>query len=335
MTNQLPDLYGQPPSSPAHLDPPETPVECNTCSPGAEPYDPAEAIYDTFRHSGWIETRRRIYRAMYDAGTSLARRNNYGRCGASWWIQRHRTDPTRFRTVMDRCHDRFCTPCSVDRRETVRRNLSGKLDNRPHRLLTLTIRHHQESLRDLTNRVMTCFRKLRQRALWKQRVTGGAAFLEVNYNADANTWHPHLHVILEGHYLPAPELRQAWLAITGDSKNVDISLIRDHRSVTNYVCKYATKPLPHSVTSHHSQLVEAIDALGHRRTIVTFGRWRNWRLTAQPDDSSWELYLSMDAATYEAAMGNQLASRVLAMITTADTSSREFFVDLDDMPPDQ
>ena len=318
-----------------HLDPPESPVQQNTCSAYADEQSTRFRLVDSFRHSGWRDVRQRIWLALPEANLPIHRRVNFGRCGSSHWIQQHRTQPERFRIVLDRCHDRFCTPCAVDRRATIRRNLAGKLLPTPHRLLTLTIRHADEPLRDLLNHLLRSFRRLRQRRLWKERVTGGAAFLELTYNQQTTSWNPHLHVLLEGRYIPAPQLRQIWLEVTGDSHNLDISIVRTPARAIDYVCKYATKPLPACVTHHHRPLTEAIGALSHRRTIITFGRWRHWHLTSPPDDRSWSLYGHVDEIHYKALDGDQLAARVESMLHTADPHSGEFCVDLDLPPPDQ
>lgn len=333
MADHAPDSPVAPLGATTPLDPPESAVAEDSCSSWAADQSTRFRLLDSFRHSGWRQIRERIWLALAEANQPVHRRVNFGRCGSSWWVQQHRTDPGRFRIVLDRCHDRFCTPCAVDRRAVIRRNLAGKLLPAPHRLLTLTIRHHDEPLRELINHLMRSFRRLRQRSLWRERVTGGAAILEVKLSADGTSWHPHLHVILEGRYLPSPQLREIWLAVTGDSHNLDISLIRQPSRVIDYVCKYVTKPLSHTITHHHRRLTEAIRALAHRRLLVTFGRWRHWHLTSPPDDRSWTLYGHVDEIHYKALDGDLLAHRVESMLHTADPRTGEFWVDLDLPPP--
>lgn len=46
---------------------------------------------------------------------------------------------------------------------------------------------------------------------------GGVYALEVTWNADAGTWHPHVHALIDAPYLLRAELRDAWRAVTCDA----------------------------------------------------------------------------------------------------------------------
>jgi len=271
---------------------------------------------------------------MIDARLPPARIHAFANCGTSHWIMRHKDDPDRFKIVPDHCHDRFCVPCGGSRQAVIRRNLHVHLRNQPHRFLTLTIRHHDETLATLLLKLYRGFRRLRQRTLWRERVRGGVAFLELTYAPDRNSWHPHLHCMLDGDYIDLQDLSRAWLAATGDSKSVKIQYIRDPATVTRYITKYATKPLPASVLRHHAALVEAIHALNARRTVITFGSWRNWRLLSDPEDHGWQLFDHINAVRIRAHYDDPLAMNILAMICTADPHTGEFYVHVQsDHPP--
>jgi hypothetical protein len=323
------------PPAVTHLDPLETPVDPNPCSTRLGTYDPETDLIDNFRHSGWRTRRAAIKRALHDTNAGVSRIGSFSTCGSDYWILRNRHDPELFKISTAKCHDRLCTPCAVDRQATIRRNIAARILDQPHRFLTLTIRHASEPLENLVNRLMTAFRKLRQRQLWRDRVTGGASFLEITYNPETNQWNPHLHCILEGRYIPRPDLSQLWLAVTGDSQNVHINLIRTRRAAIDYVTKYATKPLPPTVFQRPAALREAVRALSRRRLVVTFGRWRNWRLLANPEDGDWEAFASVDALHIRAGDDDQLASRILAMMITADPQTAQFHVNLDLPPPEE
>ena len=55
---------------------------------------------------------------------------------------------------------------------------------------------------------------LRRSVCWKGKVQGSIAVLEVTYNKQRRTWHPHLNVLIEGEYFPFAELNLAWRGAT-------------------------------------------------------------------------------------------------------------------------
>lgn len=84
-------------------------------------------------------------------------------------------------------------------------------------------------------------------------VTAAVTSMEVTYNAERKTWHPHAHLLVEGDYLPQDELARAWEALTGDSRIVWIESVRryadrkwagDVKAALRELLKYAAKPTP-------------------------------------------------------------------------------------------
>jgi hypothetical protein len=319
----------------SQLDPVETPAWQDPCSPSLGTLDTESGLVDTFRHTGWAKRRAAIHTSMMDAGCRVNRLVRFRRCGADRWILRNRRDPTIFKVVTAKCRDRFCSPCVVDRQAVIRRNLQLRLSDRSYRFLTLTIRHHHEPLRDLFNRLHTAFRKLRQTLHWRERVDGGISIFELTYDPAAHGWHPHLHCILDGRYLDVVLLRRTWLAITGDSTGVDISLVRTKHRAIDYVCKYSTKAMPPGIFRDRAALTEAIETLSKRRLLLCFGTWRHYRILEDPRERHWEAFDSIAALIYRRSHDDELASRILAMLPTADVHTAEFVVDLDLPPPEQ
>lgn len=317
----------------SHLDPVETPVRQDPCSPFVGELDPETGLVSSFRHTGWAQRRAAIHEALWDAGSSIGRRTRFERCGADRWILRNTTDPNVFKVVTAKCHDRFCSPCTVERQAVIRRNLETRLAKGQYRFLTLTIRHHHEPLKPLIDRLYASFRKLRQTAHWKERTDGGVGLLELTYNADAHGWHPHLHCILAGRYMDVVILRRSWLSITGDSNGVDLKAIRSKPDAIHYVCKYSTKAMPTNIFRDRSILIDALDVLSNRRLVLTFGTWKNYRLLEDPKDRGWEAFDSIYSLRLRRSEGDELASRILSMLPTADLQTAEFVVDLDDLPP--
>lgn len=335
MQSNLPWTGTAPPGDSSQLDPVEIAVSADPCSSVEGTPDPETGLVDTFRHSGWATRRRAILDALHHAQQSCGRIARFKRCGADRWIVRNRVNVDVFKIVTAKCHDRLCSPCIIDRQAVLRRNLHHRLADQRYRLLTLTLRHDRDPLRPLFNKLYTAFRKLRQTSIWRDRVDGGCSIFELTYNGHGHGWHPHIHCILDGRYIDVTLLRRHWLSITGDSNGVDLSIIRNKRTAVDYVSKYATKAMPAAVFRDRGILTEAIDVLARRRLIVAFGTWRNWRLMEDPRDKDWESFDSIDGLRFRARQGDELASRILAMIPTADPQTAEFVVDLDLPPPEE
>lgn len=299
------------PSS-ASLGPLETPVEPDTRSAAEK----ARAFLATkppgFPHESWKNDRRRVLEALMHTNQTSARIRAFVDCSSSAWVLRHKTDRSRFKLVANTCRDRLCVRCAGMRTATVRTNLIAFLDGRETRFITLTLKHRDVPLWDQVNRLYKCFRRLRQRTLWKERVTGGCALLELTYNHQTQRWHPHLHTVIEGGFLPREDLSRAWLDVTGDSWNVDIRLVKNDLRAAHYVTKYLTKPLPTDVLREQHLLEEAVPALAHRRFIVTFGTWLTAKLTKEPSEHDWDLFERVQAYTCGYQQLPDLTDAVLA-----------------------
>jgi hypothetical protein len=242
---------------------------------------------------------------------------------------RHRDDPSRFKSVLERCHDRLCVPCGRDRLATIRANLHAYLAKRPYRFLTLTLSHTDDRLTDRLDLLHRSFRALRRTHLWQNHVEGGAAFIELARNPTTKRWHTHLHALLDGTYIDQRDLANEWQRITVTSRVIDIRYLPDAHHAADYVSKYVTKPLPASIIRDDAALDEALHALQHRRLLITFGTWRNARLTTPPPERAWTLYLYEAELRYKAANDDPLARAVLSMLNTADPITGEFTVELD------
>lgn len=241
-----------------------------------------------FRHSGWKDDRRRVWYALRATTVSRSRLIAFTLCGARCWVLRAKADSTKLRFAPDHCHDRFCVPCARARASVIRKNLIGHLKDPPYRLLTLTMRATMDGLSERINSLLRAFRRLRGRVLWKQGVTGGAAFLEVTRGRLGDHWHVHLHAIIDGKYIPQPLLSRTWLDITGDSKVVDIRLVRSADGALRYITKYVTKSLPSDVLRNPDHLLHAMKALEGRKLLYAFGTWHKLRLLHSKSDDDWE-----------------------------------------------
>lgn len=174
------------------------------------------------------------------------------------------------------CGNRFCSVCTVRRRASVRSKLNHIVASTPSlegydiKFLTLTI-PNQIDLHDGTVLLVRSFRKLRQRAWWKQRVAGGCFVIEVC--GTPHRWHIHLHAIIHARYLPHRKLSQLWHRCS-PGKIVFITRI-PLKAVVAYVTKYITK----SAMPMDQQLLASADLKG-MRLFQPFGTWHSFCLAA-------------------------------------------------------
>lgn len=299
---------------------------------------PENMLSNCHRHSGWRRERARValaLRAVKGCGPSI---DSFCRCGGSMWVLRNKKDPSRYKTVTDSCHSRFCKPCNSLRGIRMRARLAEKLDGRPVRFITLTLKPSSDDLKSILDRLYKAFRKLRTRPIWKNRVLGGASFLEVKRGSGSGAWHPHIHILCQGRYIPQPELSQTWLDVTGDSKIVDVRLVREKRDTLYYVTKYTTKGSTFSAIPAMEDLCELVRALHGRRTVICFGEWRNYRLLRPDENSDWELIGHLNEIEMKSSAGDDFSTAILDALSASGDDPGTEFVLLDwhrgfDSPP--
>ena len=181
------------------------------------------------------------------------------------------TTPHAVRIASSRCRDRFCRPCARDRAARVAHNLVAQLAGKPHRFVTLTLCSSDADLPDQLDRLYRSFRCLRRCRWWSVTVAGGVSFLEITRNPTTGQWHPHLHLIIEGSFLPQSQLSARWHEITGDSYIVHVRLVRDSSRDAHYVAKYLGNPFEAAVYRDPLALDQAMRAISGRRCMMTFG----------------------------------------------------------------
>lgn len=269
---------------------------------------PITTAESAFRHSGWAVLRLRTHDALKRCNTNAARLDRFCNCGSAAFLYKS-ADGTDIAIRSNKCHDRWCLACQRERAATITQALLQVMSARTCRFATLTLRHSRTSLADQIDRLYRSFVALRRRKWWGQHVTGGGYFLEIKTGRDG-LWHPHLHLILEGRYLPQRELSTEWHAVTGDSSITDVRQIHEDAEAAGYVTKYVTKPASSDVYSHPDRLDEMICALRGRRVCGTFGTWRG--ISLEPDslaDVEWIPVGSLDTLRSRAREGDAEAIR--------------------------
>jgi len=271
---------------------------------------PAESL---FRHSGWATKRARTIEALQLAGVTPAAMHRFHQCGSAAWVLVEKSDNPRYRVQCERCRNRWCDACAREKRVLLQQNLLAQLPRVRLRFLTLTLKSTDQTAGECVQRLYACFRKLRQRSKIKKLVKGGIAFLELTINHDTRRYHPHLHVIFEGSYLPLDLVRKQWLSVTGDSWIVDVRELPKPEVCVSYVTKYATKAIDSGIWQDPQTFAHVIQELKGTRTLFTFGSWRGMDLLKKPEDSAeWQTLGKLDAIYTRAKNGDTEAQAILA-----------------------
>lgn len=201
------------------------------------------------------------------------------------------------------CKDRMCPSCQ--RRKSLVafhqvKNVcySIRKENPTFKFLMLTLTVPNvpyEKLGDEITHMMKSFERLTKRAEVKRVVKGFFRALEITYNAEKETYHPHFHILLcvPSNYFTKNYIKQdRWLELWQESTRyshitqVDIRVVKpnpkkkessDVESASAEVAKYATKPSDYLWKLPNGDYVacdvvvpELAKTLNHRK-LISFG----------------------------------------------------------------
>lgn len=263
------------------LDPQETSVPCDNPSG-----------YRAFLTSGMlpdINFNRMVYETIDDRD-GKHRSATFNGCRTSAWFVRHRVSG-RVRVASSRCRLRWCPLCIRTKRYIIVNSVIPWAKNvKKPKFITLTLKHSTAPLSHQIKSLYDYFRVLRRRPAWKRRIKGGIWFFQVKKSEQDGLWHPHLHMLSSGHYLSRDDLSRLWLDVTGSSKIVDITGVKNIKETAKYVSRYATSPCRLSDLCLEDA-VEVVDAMHGRRICGTWGTAKGIDLNPpaceNPDD--WEV----------------------------------------------
>ena len=196
----------------------------------------------------------------------LARSSRMEDCGSMLSFAISKTGEKRLYRA-NFCRDRMCPSCQLRRSRIVFSQVqdvcySIRKENPSYRylLLTLTVPNvPYEALGGEITHMMQSYKRLMERAEVKRAVKGAFRTLEVTFNQETQTYHPHFHVLLcvPSNYFTKNYIKQErWLELWREATRnpnitqTDIRVIRpnakrqkaDIESAAAEVAKYATKP---------------------------------------------------------------------------------------------
>lgn len=193
------------------------------------------------------------------------------------------------RVMTDSCRQRWCPMCAGQKSKYAKESTKRWVESlHSPRFLTLTLRNEPGELLPQVQFLQDCFRRLRQRAFWKKKVTGGIWFLQVKRGKNSGCWHPHLHILIDGEFLEAGQLSDLWDLVTYGSPIIEIRRIDNPEKSADYVARYSARPATLDDMPIPDR-IEVIEALHGKRLSGTFGTAKSVTLTPPKieDSSDW------------------------------------------------
>lgn len=194
------------------------------------------------------------------------------------------------------CHLRWCPLCSSGKSNYIIPAISKyiKTGKNP-KLLTLTLKHSDAPLSFQLDSIYKAFRSFRQNRQFRKECYGGIWFFQIKYIPESDSWHPHIHCLVTGNFLPKEWLSELWLKHSQSSFIVDIRRVYKPEKACEYVARYCVRPCQLS-SMPYSRSVEVVRALHGRRLSGTWGNGCDVALRP-PKSSTREQYESLGSYT--------------------------------------
>lgn len=239
-------------------------------------------------HAAELSSARRLYDVV-DLQADSNKLEVLDSCRTSSWFIRH-TLSGEVRIASNCCKLRWCPMCAKSRQNFITRQVSSWfLHAKSPKLLTVTLRHTSAPLKSQVDFLYKCFQKFRKRKLLTDNIAGGVWFFQVKKSSDGNTWHPHVHCLIDSNFIPHKELMALWSEITGGSIVVDIRQIINTEKAVKHNARYCAKPCS-LVDLTILELLELFEAFNKRRLVGCFGSAKDIQLrpVRPPDSDQWE-----------------------------------------------
>jgi len=200
------------------------------------------------------------------------------RCG-TWHVVYECVDCGRKVRRYFRCGDRLCPECARARADRLFREYAAECARPGLKHLVLTVPSTRHITRQTYAKLREQFTRLRHRKRFAAAWRGGFYSIEATYSPRYG-WHIHIHVLLEGDYVPQAEIAAAWREETGGAEVVWIGAARNPRQVFKYILK------PDDAVLRNPRLFgELVDAVKGSRLAQPFGTWSgNHRAEDAGDD---------------------------------------------------
>lgn len=209
---------------------------------------------------------------LYSATDELDETNRsklLSRCRTWAWFVRDRESGI-VHVASNSCRLRWCPICARAKAAYITNSVRPWIEQLQHpRFLTLTLKHSNAPLDTQISKLYDDFRKLRRDKQFKEYCTGGVWFFQVKLSDKYDQWHPHIHCVITGKYMPHEWISLKWQRITTSSNIVDIRMVRDPERMANEVAKYSARPA--ELKKYPMNLRQDIFYAMHKRRLC--GTW--------------------------------------------------------------
>jgi hypothetical protein len=230
------------------------------------------------------------YYKQFDDSYEFSKFKLFIKCRNSAYFARQKSTG-RVSLIANSCHQRWCPFCAKAKTNIIRKNTREWLKKINHpKFLTFTLAHSKLELFEQIDILYKSFKQLRRIKMFKKAAQSGVWFFQIVRSKTDGLWHPHLHVITGGAYIPHRKLSDEWKRITGESFIVDIRAIKDPDKASDYVARYASKTC--NITQFSlNDLCEIGHALQNHRVCGSWGSANKAKLTTLPkmDRGDWQM----------------------------------------------
>lgn len=173
---------------------------------------------------------------------------------------------------LHRCNNRLCPLCARSRAIHVGAQVEDLVRAmKVPRHLVLTVKSGDRPLIEQLHNLRSWFAKFRRTSFWKKNVYTGVYTIECTINERTGLWHPHIHCVFDGYYLPYKVVQHHWHEITGGSEIIWLEAVDNIQGMARELCKYIGKPQD---AAHWTdmQLRAYAEAIHGQRLMQTFGK---------------------------------------------------------------
>jgi len=227
--------------------------------------------------------------SIIEGGPDNGRAYRLSGCRSNAWFTRN-IESGEVRVASSSCGLRWCPICSNARRNYITHSVADWIHEADQpKLITLTLKHTHAPLEHQITHLYKFFRELRRRKEFGAAVEGGVWFFQIKKSKTDGLWHPHLHMVVCGKYLPRRRLSHLWAQVTSGSVVSEIRAIHDPQKVANDVARYATCPGDLADLSP-DDAITLVETLHGRRICGTWGKGRSISLRpkAMEEKGKWK-----------------------------------------------
>lgn len=173
-----------------------------------------------------------------------------------------------------RCRQRSCQTCRAIKRKKVGDEIYRRTTDQPTLHVTLSAPISYAPLRQQIVIFKAAMARLRRLSYWRRNVSGGEYCIDQTYNAVAQAYNLHAHLIVNAPPLDAVELSGLWLVCSEGADHVHVADLTEDDHYRFRAAHYGLKPLHESIQNDSAIRADFFEQTKGLRLVGTFGNWR-------------------------------------------------------------